>query len=233
MIVLFFTQLLATAGYVLGRSFQQLNCVHNRWIWLLPTSMFIATTEVYVITLIASATLPKEYLILSAGLGGTVGCVLAMLLSARLKERNMSKEPTASDYIYKDLLDALLKEEDCEFIPSEDHKEITLGNAEEIYDEVEEYFTGDYPSDTLYEIQYNYRDEGEECNLFPKQRSRHYEVDFVVKKIEDKWVGWNYWYGGGNHGEPEAIEWIGDAVFVNIESEEEVVQVVRTFSRGE
>ena len=48
-------------------------------------------------------------------------------------------------------------------------------------------------------------------------------------EIDYKWVGWHYWYGGGKHGEPESIDWIEDAEFVDIESEEEVVIVKRVF----
>lgn len=145
---------------------------------------------------------------------------------------SMSKfEPTASDYIYKAILEELLQEEDVSFVHNDEHSAITLENAAELYYNVEDYFEGDYPSDTLWEILYNFRDSGEECNLPPTEGSRYYEVDFVIKKIDDKWIGWHYWYGGGKHGEPEAIDWVGDAVFVNLKSEEEILTVVRTFER--
>lgn len=42
--------------------------------------------------------------------------------------------------------------------------------------------------------------------------SRHYESDAVAAQMPDgTWVGWTYWYGGGKHGEPDAVEWMGDA----------------------
>jgi hypothetical protein len=56
-------------------------------------------------------------------------------------------------------------------------------------------------------------------------------VGYVVKEIDGKWVGWNYWYGGGKHAEPEDIDWIGNAEFVKVQSEEVVTVVKRTFMR--
>ena len=44
--------------------------------------------------------------------------------------------------------------------------------------------------------------------------SRHYDCKPVVMQLEGKWVCWLYWYGGGKHGEPDGIEWIDDAIFV-------------------
>ena len=44
--------------------------------------------------------------------------------------------------------------------------------------------------------------------------SRHYECKAVAKKIGDRWVCWLYWFGGGKHGEPDAIDWIEDARYV-------------------
>lgn len=71
---------------------------------------------------------------------------------------------------------------------------------------------------------------GTETKL-PCQYSRHYESSSVAKKMPDNsWVGWTYWYGGGKHGEPEAIDWIEEAYHVNCTEEEKIV-VVQTFSK--
>lgn len=52
--------------------------------------------------------------------------------------------------------------------------------------------------------------------------SRHYECDIVASELPDgTWVAYPYWHGGGQHGEPEAINWIKDAF--DVEYEEEVV----------
>lgn len=72
---------------------------------------------------------------------------------------------------------------------------------------------------------------GEEETGLPCPGSRHYESKSVAAQMLDgSWVGWTYWYGGGKHGEPEAIDWINDAYEVRMV---EVQKVVREFSRVE
>jgi len=46
------------------------------------------------------------------------------------------------------------------------------------------------------------------------------------------WVGWTYWYGGGKHGEPDAIDWLSDAYNLIVTEEEKLV-VVRTYTKEE
>lgn len=60
----------------------------------------------------------------------------------------------------------------------------------------------------------------------------YYEKKSVAAQMPDgTWVGWIYWYGGGKHSEPEAIDWMEHAYFVNVE--EKPVQIIqRTFSRA-
>jgi hypothetical protein len=61
--------------------------------------------------------------------------------------------------------------------------------------------------------------------------SRHYESKSVAAMMPDgSWVGWTYWYGGGKHGEPQAIDWMCYAYELNCMEEERMV-VVRTFTR--
>ncbi len=48
--------------------------------------------------------------------------------------------------------------------------------------------------------------------------SRNYESKFVAKELlNGKWVGYTYWYGGGKHGEPQAIPWMAEACFLGYE----------------
>ena len=62
--------------------------------------------------------------------------------------------------------------------------------------------------------------------------SRHYESKAVAAQfIDGSWVGWTYWYGGGKHGEPEAIDWMDEAYDLNCEEQEKLV-VVQTFTRA-
>lgn len=63
--------------------------------------------------------------------------------------------------------------------------------------------------------------------------SRHYENKSVAAQAPDgSWVGWTYWYGGGKHGEPEAIDWMNEAYNLDCVAEEKLV-VVRTFTKVE
>lgn len=63
--------------------------------------------------------------------------------------------------------------------------------------------------------------------------SRHYESKAVATKMSDgSWVGWTYWYGGGKHGEPSAIDWMNQAYELDCKEEEKLV-IVRTFSLKE
>lgn len=74
---------------------------------------------------------------------------------------------------------------------------------------------------------------GEVKTGIPAEHSRHYESESVAAKDPNgKWVGWTYWFGGGKFGEPEAIEWIEDAYFLDCKEEEKVV-TVRTFTKAE
>lgn len=63
------------------------------------------------------------------------------------------------------------------------------------------------------------------------ESSRHYESKSVASQMLDgSWVGWTYWYGGGKHGEPEAIEWISKAYDLDCVEQERLV-IVRTFKK--
>jgi hypothetical protein len=61
--------------------------------------------------------------------------------------------------------------------------------------------------------------------------SRNYETESHAKKtLSGKWVGWTYYYGGGKHSEPSAIDWKSDAYFLDCE-EKEVTVIQRTFKK--
>ena len=81
--------------------------------------------------------------------------------------------------------------------------------------------------DICYEIEYEFR-EGMETNLHPKTSSRHYEIDVCAMKCDGVWVAWDYYYGGGKHGEPEAFDWISNARIVKC-TEKEVTEIEYTF----
>lgn len=104
--------------------------------------------------------------------------------------------------------------------------EITVENVDGLYQEllVDKDLHWDYESE--------FRSSGEltglECDW-----SRHYESDAVAAQMFDgSWVGWTYWHGGGKHSEPNAIEWMNKAYFLDCVEEEKLV-VIRKFSKIE
>lgn len=94
-------------------------------------------------------------------------------------------------------------------------------------EQVEEYWEdSEYLEDAISEI----RCSGIETGL-PGQYSRHYESEEVAVQCPNgDWVGFTYWYGGGKHGEPEAIDWMEYAYDLDCVEEEKLV-VVQTFSK--
>lgn len=84
------------------------------------------------------------------------------------------------------------------------------------------------------DMHWDYMDEirdGEiDTNIDP-QWSRHHESKSVAMKCCDgTWVGWTYWYGGGKHGDPSAIDWMPDAYELECVEEEKLV-TVRTWTK--
>lgn len=93
-----------------------------------------------------------------------------------------------------------------------DHAWDLAHEADDIYDAMSEVRGGDVETN----VKHDY--------------SRHYEAKSVAAKMDDgTWIGWTYWYGGGKHGEPEAIEWVADAYELDCKEEQKLV-TVRTFT---
>ncbi len=68
------------------RSIQQLNVVHKCYMWIVPTSMLMATCEVYVIA--TSSHVGWGLMVLPIGIGGGLGSLCSTYLHSRLvKER--------------------------------------------------------------------------------------------------------------------------------------------------
>lgn len=83
-----------------------------------------------------------------------------------------------------------------------------------------------------YEYLNEFRESGEESGIVGKEFSRHYESEQRAVKLQGgEWVGWTYWHGGGKHGEPEAIDWISSAYFLDVTEEQKMV-TVRTFKKA-
>lgn len=100
---------------------------------------------------------------------------------------------------------------------------ITDENVDELYNILVEM---DYNQDCESEFR-----EGEVETKLPTCYSRHYECKEVARKLSDgTWVGWTFWYGGGKHGEPEAVEWMEDAYNLEL-TEKEMVVIVQEFKK--
>jgi hypothetical protein len=101
--------------------------------------------------------------------------------------------------------------------------EVTVDNVNALWDELSE--DGD-DQDARSEFRQSGEETGLEC-----QYSRHYESEAVARQLSNgKWVGWTYWHGGGKHSDPDSIDWMEEAYFLNVVEEEKMV-TVRTFSK--
>lgn len=102
-----------------------------------------------------------------------------------------------------------------------------LSNIDDEYDKYQESFKyGDNIQDAENEVR-----GGDDETEIPSPDSRHYESKSVASKMDDgTWVGWTYWYGGGKWGEPEAMDWISDAYFLDCNETTKMV-TVRSFSK--
>ena len=102
---------------------------------------------------------------------------------------------------------------------------ITAENVDALYDTNNE----DYE---LQDARDDFRCGGVETSI-PAPPSRHYESESRAMQLPDgSWVGWTYWFGGGKHGEPEAIDWMEDAYELDCVEEQKTV-TVRTFTEKE
>lgn len=97
--------------------------------------------------------------------------------------------------------------------------------TEDIVDELFDLYQDDLQDD-LYALR-----SGDVVTNVPHEWSRHYESKSVAVQTPDgSWVGWTYWYGGGKHGEPEAIEWMDSAYNLSCTEEQKLV-TIRTFKK--
>lgn len=69
-------------AYVALRSWQQLNVVHRKYWWIVPTSLLMATADVFIIANIAQT--GWGWIALAYGLGGGLGSIGATYLHHRI-----------------------------------------------------------------------------------------------------------------------------------------------------
>ena len=102
--------------------------------------------------------------------------------------------------------------------------EVDAENIDESYDVICEQ---DLQWDSVYEMR-----EGQVETDVACKSSRHYESKSVAMQMPDNsWVGWTYWFGGGKHAEPDAIDWMNESYDLDCKSEEKLI-VVREFSKA-
>jgi hypothetical protein len=105
----------------------------------------------------------------------------------------------------------------------ENPPDVTAENVDRLYELADD---ADALCDAREEIRCSGIDTDIKCDW-----SRHYESKSVAAQMPDlSWVGWTYWYGGGKHAEPSAIDWMDSAYDLDCKEEEKVV-TVRTFSK--
>lgn len=71
--------------FVLLKSFQQLNVVHGRYLWVLPASMLMAVCEVYVT--VQAALNGWGWVVLPIGIGSGLGAMAGMWLHSYLRRK--------------------------------------------------------------------------------------------------------------------------------------------------
>ena len=88
--------------------------------------------------------------------------------------------------------------------------------------------------DFISEVQHETRRGDFETNITPPYL-RHYEVKSVAMKLEhedfDGYIGWNYYYGGGKHSNPQELEWVCDAYFLKLVKEEKILIIEKIFKK--
>lgn len=103
---------------------------------------------------------------------------------------------------------------------------IDADNIDAVYKEIYDEDDGTI-YDAINEVRSSGEDTGLQCGW-----SRHYESKAVAAQaLDGSWIGWTYWYGGGKHGEPEAVDWMEEAYDLVCKEEEKLV-VVRTFTKA-
>lgn len=71
--------------YIGLKAFQQLNVVHDKYLWVLPLSLSMALCETFTTKLIIANSF---WIFIPLGLGGGIGCILAMLLHKFMRKEN-------------------------------------------------------------------------------------------------------------------------------------------------
>jgi len=105
--------------------------------------------------------------------------------------------------------------------------EITLDNIDEFEDGEICMYVEDAISDAASEVR-----EGKVETDIPCDGSRYFESKSVAACFDGRWIGWTYWYGGGKHAQPETVEWVCEAYFLDCVEEVQTVTVRKFTKQG-
>jgi len=99
-------------------------------------------------------------------------------------------------------------------------------------DNIDDLYQQEDDESGLQDIENEVRESGEET-AFDGAFSRNYDCDVLAGQAPDgSWIAWNYWHGGGKHGDPQSLPWMESAFDVDC-VEEEKIMIVRTFKKKE
>lgn len=121
----------------------------------------------------------------------------------------MSSEMTAQELIYKSLINKACFISD--YVVKAFFEYDDKASCEDTWYYLKENF------ECCYDVEYEARYGDQEVSLTSKTSSRHYEIEVRATEVDGVWVAWDFYYGGGKHGEPEAFDWISNARIVDCE----------------
>ena len=81
--MLYVTAFMASLVFVFLKALQQRNVAFNNYWWVLPTSLAMASAEVYIVVIIAGTGGWEMGLVLAIGTGAGIGALGAMLFHER------------------------------------------------------------------------------------------------------------------------------------------------------
>ena len=100
--------------------------------------------------------------------------------------------------------------------------ELTAKNIDDAYDVLM-----DECGSTVQDEEMEFRGGGVITDIQPKLNYHFPSESHAIKLQDGGWVGWTFYYGGGRHDDPEAVDWMEYAYEVDMTEETKVVQVFK------
>lgn len=113
----------------------------------------------------------------------------------------------------------------------EDAEKFDEVKCQKLYEETTyETWIGD--RDIVREIVNEFRENGEEIDSKVEQ-GRYYcfqEVAKLITGLDDLYLGWTYYFGGGKHSQPEQVEWMADCYLLKCKEIKEI-KIVKIYEK--